>query len=194
MVDWREIRLWYANLTSLDALFDYKRSLVEVLGSHNVDQFMILAEEEYLLVRVMVEEDLLKTLVSALGGTLAPLFGRITLESWPPAEDARKRILSAKTAIQARTKIQGLPSGDSGWEVKKNDAGWYGIPADLETQVEAFTIFMTRVAGQFTRVYMKEMPSKIPNRWLMSVFLHLMLNSISFDLLEEKEIRQFPAW
>ena len=51
---------------------------------------------------------------------------------------------------------------------------------------------MTRVLGVFTERYLLEMPFRVEDRWLMSVFLHLMLDSISVWHLEEKEIREFP--
>jgi hypothetical protein len=189
MDEWREIRLWYTAALTIPGLFEFKRGrLLEVLTQHRVDHFMVLAEPSYLLVRVSVPEDVINAIVASLQQTLAPLFGRITVEGWTPTDDARRRILDV------RPKIQGLPPGNTGWVVKGKDGGppWSASVSELESMVDAFAIFMTRVVGHFTRAYLREMPSRVEDRWLMSVLLHLMLNSVSFGQDDEWEIRKFP--
>ena len=75
----------------------------------------------------------------------------------------------------------------------KTPSGWWiPAPENLDKQVTAFSIFMSRVVGKFTKAYLKEMPYRVEDRWLISVFVHLILDSISTWKNEENEIREFP--
>ncbi len=102
-------------------------------------------------------------------------------------DDARNRILSCKGRV-------GLARSAQGWKVSgKNESGkWVVASEDLNRQQIAFANFMARVAGKFTRAYLEEMPYRVEDRWLMSLFLHLMLDSISIWQKEESEAREFP--
>ncbi|MHC3130040.1 MAG: hypothetical protein IBV52_08215 [Candidatus Bathyarchaeota archaeon] len=62
----------------------------------------------------------------------------------------------------------------------------------MDLKKKEFAVFMTKVVGKFTRAYVKEMPRIVKDRWLLSVLLHLLLNSISVDKVQEKETREFP--
>jgi hypothetical protein len=190
---WREIRLWYKDKGHLSILnlFEFKRGRVlDVLELHHVDRFLMLAEGDFLLVRVFVDETILMGIVASFEETLAPLFDRVTVEAWSPTEDARRRILKVRKEHLSSQ----LPEGDTGFAIRKGtDNTWAVDVADLDSMVDAFATFMTAVAGQFTRIYLREMPARVEDRWLMSVLLHLLLNSVSFDLGHEDEIREFPA-
>ena len=69
---------------------------------------------------------------------------------------------------------------------------WIPAPDDLDLKTKEFAIFMTRVVGKFTRAYVEQMPRKVDDRWLFSVLIHLLLNSITVDQLQENETREFP--
>ena len=69
---------------------------------------------------------------------------------------------------------------------------WVFAEDDLELKVSEFSKFMTKVVGKFTKAYFKNMPRMAQDRWLFSVLLHLLLNSISMDQMQEKETREFP--
>jgi hypothetical protein len=71
---------------------------------------------------------------------------------------------------------------------------WVPDKDDLELKIEEFSVFMTKVVGKFTRAYFQNMPRKIQDRWLLSVLIHLLLNSISLDQIQEKETRDFPYY
>ena len=75
---------------------------------------------------------------------------------------------------------------------KTPDGKWAAAPEDLDKQVVAFSTFMSKVVGKFTKAYLKEMPYRVEDRWLMSIFVHLILDSISIWQKEENESREFP--
>jgi len=191
MSEWYEFRFWYAGQPSASSLYQYKREiLLPALRAHRLEHFLMLDEPEFMLLRTPPEGWLPNSLTASLESTLAPNFSKITVETWSATEDARNRIQSAKHRLPDNL----LPDNESGWEVRgRNDQGqWLVSPADLDSEIEAFAKFMTRVTGKFTETYISEMPSRIENRWLMSLFIHLMLDSISVSQPEEQEIREFP--
>lgn len=191
MSDWFEFRFWYSGRHSASHIYEYKRNvLLPALRTYGLEHFLILDEPEFMLVRTPPENGLKENLPVSLESSLAPIFLNITVESWSAVEDAKSRILSSKKKIPN----QPLPDDDRGWDVRgKNGQGqWFFSPTDLDPEVEAFAKFMTNVAGKFTEAYISEMPSKVENRWLMSLFLHLMMDSISTWQREEQEIREFP--
>lgn len=190
MSDWIEFRFWYSGSQTAAQIYEYKRDkLLPVLRAHKLEHFLILDEKEFMLVRAPSEKGLTESF-PALLSSLEPIFLKITFASWSAIEDAKNRIRSSKQKL----KNQNLPDDKNGWEVKgKNNEGqWVYSPTDLDPEVEAFAKFMTHVAGKFTEAYISEMPSKVENRWLMSLFLHLMVDSISTWNPEEQEIREFP--
>ena len=191
MSDWIEFRFCYSGRPSPSQLFEYKRNiLLPVLRSREIEHFLLLDEPEFMLVRTPPSNGLGEELPSILDSSLAPIFTRITVERWSAIEDARNRILSSKMKLLN----QPLPDDGQGWEVRgKNGQGqWVITPAGLDAEVEAFAKFMTHVSGKFTEAFISEMPSKVENIWLMSLFLHLMLDSVSIWQTEENLIREFP--
>jgi chromosome segregation ATPase len=62
----------------------------------------------------------------------------------------------------------------------------------LERKVEEFSRFMTKVTGQFTKAYIKEIPNVVDDPWMLSVFVHLLLDSVSIWQNLEKLTRDFP--
>ena len=66
--------------------------------------------------------------------------------------------------------------------------GGYGYE-DLDSKVEVFAKFMAKVLGKFTREFLEEIPEYVDDRWLMLLFMHLLLNSIS--IWHEHEVRMF---
>jgi hypothetical protein len=191
MSDWLEFRFWYSGGTSSPQLFEYKRDiLLPALRDREIEHFLILDEPEFMLVRIPPKNGLKEDFPTLLEPSLPPIFSKITIERWSAIEDARNRILSSKKGLPN----QPLPDDDKGWEVRgKNGQGqWIISPTDLSSEAEAFAKFMTHVSGKFTQAFISEMPSRIENRWLMSLFLHLMMDSISIWQQEEQEIREFP--
>jgi hypothetical protein len=190
MNSWYELRFWYADSPRPLALYEFKRdALLPVLQEYSVPGFLILDEPEFMLLRIETDNQTSDAIKAHFEENLPPHFSRVTVNTWSPTHDARNRILSAKRRLPGSP----LPDDDSGWKVQgKNASGrWIVSPQNLDEQVEAFARFMTRVLGTFTERYLLEMPFRVEDRWLMSVFLHLMLDSISVWQTEEKEIREF---
>jgi len=191
MRDWIEFRFWYSRRPSPSQLFEYKKkTLIPTLQSHEIEHFLLLDEPEFMLVRIPPSNGLEDVLPTILESSLAPLFSKITIEKWSAIEDARNRILSSKMKLPN----QPLPNDGQGWKVHgKNDQGqWVITPAELDSEAETFAKFMTHISGKFTEAFISELPSKVENIWLMSLFLHLMMDSISIWQTEENQIREFP--
>ncbi len=192
MQKWFEFRFWYANTPKPDDLFAFKRDyLVPILEKHNIEDFLMLDEPEFLLLRVEVDDQLAKRIESSLKDAMRSEsnFAKLTMEGWSPIADAKERILAARQRANVPTEI---PEG--GWMIigKAENGRWIPAPEDLDRQVLAFSTFMSRVASKFTKAYLKEMPYRVEDRWLMSVFLHLALDSISVWQKQENESREFP--
>jgi hypothetical protein len=176
----------------MDTLYETRRQFLSILEKKNITDFLILNEPKFVLLRVEVNdpvraeiEKLLIELVTQSQGS----FARVTIENWNPEEDARSRILGAARQL-------GLQLQDGrGWKIAGREPlnrMWVPTEDDLDTKIREFTIFMTKVVGQFTRHYVNQMPRRINDRWLFSVMTHLLMNSISLHNIEEEEIRAFP--
>ena len=126
-------------------------------------------------------------------------------------KDAKNRILEArKRAEQLGISFKGIPEG--GWKVVGIKGyrlhvspaigpatglkgmvitpEWNIASENLEHKAELFARFMTNVAGQFTKAFLSEVSEYVDDRWLLSVFIHLLLNSLSMWYGEEA--RLFP--
>lgn len=190
--EWSEVRLWYSGNVSQDKLFEFKKHrMLRILDEFGIHHFLTLDEPKFTLIRVETSPEIAAKISASVQTTSGDLFSRVTIEVWNPAKDARDRIISSRERA-------GLPKATLGWKVKgiqqvEGQAGkWIISDEDLERQEEAFATFMSRVLGQFTRSYLKEMPYRVDDRWLMSLFIHLMLDSISTWQGEESEARSFP--
>jgi hypothetical protein len=193
MAEWHEFRLWFKNSKRpADDMFTFKQKhILPILERYEIEDFLMLDEPEFMLLRINTNDESSSQIYSDLEKVMLvePFFSKVTVESWFPAEDAKNRILTAREKAKLPA---GIPEG--GWMIKgKTPNGyWAAAPQDLGRQVEAFSVFMAKVAGRFTKAYLKEMTYRVEDRWLMSVFLHLLLDSISTWQQEEDEIREFP--
>jgi len=190
---WSEFQLWYGEMVpTIDALYETRRQLLSILEKEQMTDFLILNEPKYLLLRAETNDQSR----NEIGGLLTDLvtesqgrFARLAIENWSPENDARSRILNAARAL-------GLQLEDGrGWKIAGREPLnklWVPTDDDLDTKIREFTIFMTKVVGQFTRAYLGQMPRRMTDRWLGSVMTHLLLNSISVNNYEEDEIRSFP--
>jgi hypothetical protein len=161
MPKWYEFRLWYSSTPNPDELFEFKKTrLLPILVSHNIGYSFMLGEGEFVLVRVEVDEACAKEIQSSLEELLSSQgspFSRLSMESWLPAEDARNRILNARRAEQFIS-FRGVPEG--GWRVigLGPNRNWV---VEAEQKTQGFASFMSRVAGEFTRAYLEEMPYRV---------------------------------
>lgn len=191
MHEWYEFRLWYAEQNQNDIFAFKKTHLLPILERHGIIDFLTLDEQDFVLLRVNTSDEDAKRIFLDLEEAISSrtLFVTVTRECWSPEDDATKRIQSAGEKI---LKQNILPEG---WVLETKDNGeTFVTPQDLDKLSKSFSIFMSKVAGQFIKAYLKEMPYRVEDRWLMSVFIHLLLDSISTWKEEEKEIREFPYY
>jgi len=191
-LEWCEFRLWYGEKVNVEKLYNLRKLLLPILDEHKIEDFLVLNEPKFVLFRVEVEEETKKDIEKSLEVLVEQLestFSRVTIEKWDPEEDARDRILEAAQRLGLK-----LEEG-KGWMIAGREPlnrNWVPIQDNLDLKIREFAVFMTKVVGKFTRAYVKEMPRIVKDRWLLSVLLHLLLNSISVDKVQEKETREFP--
>jgi len=202
MKKWCEIRVCYSE--SFRRRQDWRdtyrlkrEGLLPILDKYKIDYFLTLDEPDFVLFRVEIDEAILGQITADLKEYISKgsSFSEIQTADWSPEADARARILSAKQrALQMGVVFrEGLPSG--GWKIlgtNQANRQWQGGPDDLERKVAEFSRFMARVNGQFTRAYLKEIETDVDDPWMLSVFTHLLLDSISIWQNLEKQARAFP--
>lgn len=195
---WREIRLWYSESGPINwhDLYVFKRNkIMPILKDLGIRDFLVLDEPQWLLLRVEVDDKTLKEIKQKLENSIAKnwIFRDVTIAEWSPEEDAKGRILGARERARTRVGVsfQGVPEG--GWRIIGiKDGRWIAGPDDLERKTREFARFMSRVVGQFTRAYIEEIPDGVDDPWMLSVFIHLLLNSISVWQNLEQAARNFP--
>jgi len=191
-LEWCEFRLWYGEKVDVKTLYNLRKLLLPILDEYKIEEFLVLNEPKFMLFRVEVEEETKKDIEKSLEVLVEQLestFSRVTIEKWDPEEDARDRILGAAQRLGLK-----LEEG-KGWMIAGREPlnrNWVPIEDNLDLKIKEFTVFMTKVVGKFTRAYVKEMPRIVKDRWLLSVLVHLLLNSISVDKVQERETREFP--
>jgi len=184
----------YPNSEYYDRLFHFKKRLLPILDKYHIKDFLILDEGRYFLLRVEVSDEVANQMKEDFDSLVHGNsdFDRVVPTTWEPENDARARILGARErAVQGlRISFEDIPDG--GWKIETWCEGrWIAKHDDLSLKTEKFAKFMSKVMGRFTRAYLEEMPERVDDRWLLSVFVHLLLHSISEQRFE-KETRAFP--
>lgn len=209
MTEWYEFRMWWGTNPNQENVFAFKKKyILLILKKYGIEDFLTLDECEnnqfFVLLRINVSREMSNKILKDFEEITMeePIVSKVTLDVWSPTKDARTRILEARKRAEEISQnpkipmeIQGLgqiPLG--GWMIngKTLNGKWQAEPENLDKQVEAFSVFMMKVVGKFTEAYIKEMPYRVEDRWLRSVFLHLLLDSISTWQKEEYEVREFP--
>lgn len=109
-------------------------------------------------------------------------------KDWNPKNDARNRIISASREL-------GLPS-DIAFKIQ----GPYLLNQKiaLEERVDQLGLIFSEAVGSCTKVLYKTLKSKPTDPWMMSLFIHLILNSIDINgptpPCEETNIRYMPVY
>lgn len=201
-------------IKACEILYIFKREiLLPIIEKHDIQDFLILdeflGEDRFILLRVNVDEETVKQIKNNIDNIMKQsrfkrYFTDVKYKDWFPEKDANERILGARErAIKSGISFEGV--SEIGWKVTgikgyKFGLGlgecyvsinWAVAPDDIKRKIEVFSLFMTKVVGQFTKAFLSEFPEYIDDRWLLSLFVHLLLNSIS--MWQENEIRQFPV-
>ena len=193
---WCEFQLWYSDADrppAMDVLYATGRQLLTIVEKKKIADFLILNEIKFVLLRVQADEqgkaEIEKLLIELVAQSHGH-FARVAVENWSPEDDARNRILSAARQLGIQ-----LQNGKA-WRIAgREPLNRLWVPSadgQLETKTQEFAIFMTKVLGQFTKAYLSHMPRRTDDRWLLSVMMHLLMNSISVNNYEEDELRSFP--
>lgn len=191
-MDWTEFRLWYGEKIDIQKLYNLRKLLLPILDEHEIEYFLVLNEPKFVLFRVEVEEDIKKEIKKSLDEIVKQsegTFSKVTDEKWNPEKDALDRIIGASKRIGLK-----LEEGKGWMIVGREPLNQNFVVAidDLDMKIKEFSTFMTRVAGKFTRAYFEQMPRKIIDKWMLSVLFHLLINSLSYNQIEEEEIRKCP--
>jgi hypothetical protein len=177
----------------MEVLYTTGRLLLTIVEKKKIADFLILNESKFVLLRAQADEqgkaEIEKLLIDLVAQSQGK-FARVAVENWSPEDDARDRILSAARQLGIQ-----LQNGKA-WRIAgREPLNRLWVPAadeQLDTKTKEFAIFMTKVLGQFTKAYLNQMPRRTDDRWLLSVMIHLVMNSISVNNYEEDEIRSFP--
>lgn len=95
---WCEFRFWYGEKISSEKLYNLRKLLLPILDEHEIDDFLVLNEPQFVLLRVEVDDESRKRMERDLENLVRQLgncFSRLTNEKWDPKGDARARILGA---------------------------------------------------------------------------------------------------
>lgn len=192
ILNWKEFRFWYGENKDIKYHYKLRKIVLDILEKYEISDPLILGEPNFVLVRIEIDGKIAEKIKDEFTEALILLegaFSKTSLESWDAEEDARNRILS--TAKKLKFKLD----DGKGWSIIGKDPVnnyWIPIEDNPEIKTKEFAIFMTKVVGKFTKAFIKEMPRRIDDRWLLSVMIHLLLNSITIHLQQEREIREFP--
>jgi hypothetical protein len=104
-----------------------------------------------------------------------------TKDIYDPRSDAEKRIESVRKTLERlwgkrvsnNWKIMGFR--DDKIAVDESDITAY------DRKVESFEVFMSRILGQWTRIFIEEMKMKPNDIWLFSLYIHLLFNSLALS-------------
>lgn len=146
-------------------------------------------ERDFIRLRVEVNESLLKQLKDEIINMIREgEIIRYEYETHSLRKDAEDRIESVRLQL---IKMIGRDI-DKNWDIAGIQDGLLQIAmtADYDKKVKDFENFLGNVLGNFIIAFYEQISEKPYDKWLMSLFMHLMLNSICFDKTEEITIRQ----
>ncbi len=174
-----------------------RECLLAILDKYEIENFLTLDEPDFVLFRVEIDEEVLGQIVADIKEFIGrgSSFSSINTADWSPEDDARARILSAKQRAAGMGVIfpEGVP--EKGWKIlgfEQTANQWHASSDDLERKVAEFSRFMAKVNGHFTRAYLTEIENGVDDPWMLSVFVHLLLDSISIWHRTEDMARNFP--
>jgi len=173
-----------------------RSSLLPIINQIDLEEFLILnyfqpGREDLIRFRVPAETQILQIVKEHLDNLkIKGIIHDYEEEVWEPAKDASNRINSAKAKLEQgfKTRIE-----TTGWQiVGKTNSQWMISSIDYGKKLSDFNTILTRVVGRCTKAFIEELGERPIDRWLMSLFIHLLLNSICCSKVEEREIRDFP--
>lgn len=143
--------------------------------------------EDFILFRLDIDEGRRKDAIAFLDNLVKQKeIVRWEESDWSPKSDASARITSASQKF-------GLPSSDY---ALKTLGGTQRVP--FKERVNQLESFFAETIGSCTKVLYKTLKSKPTNPWMMSLLVHLVLNSLDLSgpnaPSEESIIRSTPVY
>lgn len=205
---WCEFRLIFSNADSvrnwhMENYEFIKAYLIPLIRRTAVENFQILnyynpsKGEDLIRFRVEAEDKLLKQIRNEINKLKeAGLLRDFESEDYSPQRDAERRLESVRQNLERRL---GKPLNKD-WKIAGvKDNEWVIDTFEVEAyskKCAAFEAFLARVLGKWTRVFIEEMDTKPEDRWLVSLFIHLLINSLAYPGpnlgTAEDEIRKMP--
>jgi len=207
---WYEFKLFFSDASQTR---DWPRENYDFIRSHIVPTIMEVGianfqmlnyfnptqGEDFIRFRVEVSPAILMKVEDEIGRLKQK--GRIrdySKESYDPRLDAERRIESVRQKLEA---LLGKPVSRN-WKVVNLTDGTPIVDESDATayvkKVEAFEAFLGRIVGKWTKLFVEEIDSKPDDKWLVSLFVHLMMNSIAYSGpdtgSEEDTIRKTPVY
>lgn len=205
---WHEFRLIFSDAVSrrnwpTENYEFVKARLIPLIRTAGIQNFQILnyynpsKQEDFIRFRVEANPELLKLVEDEIRKyKRSGLIKDYEREIYSPQHDAENRLESVRQNLERQL---GRPLSrdwkivsfkDNKWAVDTSDSDEYG------NKLAAFETFLTRILGRWTRLFVEEMKIRPDDRWLISLLVHLLLNSLTYPGPNpgsaEDEIRRMP--
>lgn len=205
---WYEFKLFFSDASKSRNWprenYDFIRShIIPAIVRIDIPNFQILnyfnpsKDEDFIRFRVEASRATIKKVDGEIGRLKQEgLIRSFSKESYNPRQDAERRIESVRQKLEAwwgkpvgkNWKIVGVT--DNKLAVDESDTTAYA------KKLEAFETFLGRILGKWTKLFVEEVDIKPEDKWLVSLFVHLMINSIAYSGpdagSEEDAIRKIP--
>lgn len=177
-------------------------SQFEILNFHVLNYFNPSERTDFIRFRVEVSQKELLSLLSKFDELKhnADIMD-YQYEKWCPRGDVERRMEDVRQQLERiwRNSVENKIV-DKNWKLIDCVDEKYIIDEtdynEFSKKAEAFKIFITRILGPWTKLFIEEMKLKPEDRWLLSLFIHLLLNSLAYSgpdgPSEEWLIRKVP--
>jgi hypothetical protein len=199
-VSWKEYRLYLSEPPRGTEHYAFVREiLITYVEQNSIQNFLILnyrdPQRDMIRFRIETTEDGFENARTFLNDLVTSRrIVRFEEEDWDPRTDAANRIESARKRIE-----RGLIGHEiyREWIVSgKTGNLWMISRGDYTRKVDQLTTVFGKIVGQMTRIFYKNFEEKPEDVWLMSILLHLLINSLDYSgpdpPSEETFIREFP--
>jgi hypothetical protein len=207
---WYEFRLYFSDASKsrnwTQENYDFiKKHILPTVAKTDIPNFHILnyfdSSKGYDFIRFRVEAstEMIEKVNSEIDGLKQEgLVQSYAKESFNPRQNAEIRIESVRKKLETMLKrplsknwkIVGIK--DNMLVIDESDTSEY------TKKVDAFEVFLNRVLGRWTKLFVDEMDVKTEDKWLFSLFIHLMINSLAYSSpnigTEEDTMRKIPPY
>jgi len=195
---WKEFRLHLSEPPrQTDHFVFIKSNLVPHINQQGFDKFLILnyfgTEQDMIRFRVKTDNTGFAKVRSFLNSLVTNhSIVRFEEEDWNPRTDASDRIDGA------RKRVEQLILGHEiyrEWIVKGKNAQnmWFIPKGNYNRKLDQLTSIFADVVGKCTKAFYDALDEKPDDIWMISILIHLFLNSIDVSLQDERLVREFPA-